>query len=118
MKDRITRWRRFFFLQGIVIIYTLAGVAGKYASRYAFLSGGFIACYGIEILLLGIYAILWQQVLKRFDLSVAYANRSLALIWSMLWAVLVFHEQITVLNVVGVLFVIAGTIIVNGAQHD
>lgn len=105
-------------LQGIIIIYTLAGVAGKLASRYGFLSTGFILYYGMEIIILGIYAFLWQQILKRFDLSVAYANRAIALIWSLIWAAVFFQEHITVPNIVGALIVIAGTIIVNGAEKD
>lgn len=105
-------------LQGVIIIYTLAGVAGKFASRYDFLSTGFILSYGMEIIILGIYAFLWQQILKRFDLSVAYANRAIALIWSLIWAAVIFQEHITVPNIVGALIVIAGTIIVNGAEKD
>ena len=106
-------WKLLVLLQGIVIIYTLSGVTGKYASGYSFMSFGFIAWYGAEILLLGIYAVLWQQMIKRMDLSVAYANRSIALLWSMLWAVILFHEQVTVKNLAGVALVIAGTMIVN-----
>ena len=52
--------------------------------------------YGAEIGVLGIYALCWQQVIKRVELSVAYANRAMALLWSLLWAVLLFGEQITV----------------------
>ena len=113
------RWmQNILLLQLIVMIYTLAGVAGKYAAGYEFLSKGFFICYGIEILILGVYAILWQQILKRFSLTVAYANRAMALLWSMLWAVLLFHESITVMNVIGIAIVLAGTILVNGAEHD
>ena len=61
-------WKSLALLQGIVIIYTLSGVAGKLASGHGFLSTGFILWYGAEILVLGIYAILWQQIIKRFDL--------------------------------------------------
>ena len=111
-------WKNILLLQLIVIIYTLSGVAGKFAAGYDFLSLGFILCYGIEIVILGIYAILWQQIIKRFDLSVAYANRSIALLWSMLWAVMLFHEKITVQNIAGVVIVIVGTMIVNGEQHE
>ena len=32
--------------------------------------------YGAEIGVLGIYALCWQQVIKRVELSVAYANRA------------------------------------------
>lgn len=100
-------------LQLIVGIYTMSGVAAKFAARYEFLSMGFILCYGLEILILGVYAILWQQMIKRVDLSVAYANRSIALLWSMLWAVLFFHETVTLKNIIGVIIVITGTMIVN-----
>ena len=111
-------WKNLLFLQGIIIIYTLSGVAGKYASGYKFLSFGFILIYGVEILILGVYAILWQQIIKRFDLSVAYANRSLALLWSMLWAVILFGEKVTVQNLIGAAVVIAGTMIVNGESNE
>ena len=117
IKKRID-WKNLLLLQGIVIIYTLSGVAGKYASGYKFLSLGFILIYGAEILILGIYAILWQQIIKRFDLSVAYANRSIALLWSMLWAVILFGEKVTVQNLIGVVVVIAGTMIVNGESNE
>ena len=63
--------------------------------------------------ILGVYAILWQQMIKRFDLSVAYANRSMAILWSLVWAVVFFHERITINNVLGVLIVLAGTVLVN-----
>ena len=46
----------------------------------------------------GIYAIAWQKVIKKFSLSTAYANRSVYLIWSQIWAVLIFHENLTVKN--------------------
>ncbi len=101
-------------LQFIVVVYTLAGVFGKCASEYQFLSFGFIACYGLEIFVLGVYALLWQQIIKKLDLSVAYANRSLALLWSMLWAVIFFNEGISLQNIIGVIIVIAGTMLVNG----
>ena len=54
-----------------------------------------------------------SQIIKKFDLSIAYANRAIALLWSMVWAAVFFHEGITVQNIIGVLIVLAGTIIVN-----
>lgn len=100
-------------LQLIVMIYTLSGVASKFAATGEFLSIRFILFYGLEIALLGVYAILWQQMIKKFDLSIAYANRSIALLWSMMWAVIFFQEHVSVKNIIGVLIVIVGTIIIN-----
>ena len=37
----------------------------------------------------------------------------MAILWSLVWAVIFFHEKITVNNVLGVLIVLAGTILVN-----
>ena len=46
----------------------------------------------------GIYAITWQQVIKKFSLSTAYANKSVYLLWSQIWAVLIFHESLSGLS--------------------
>lgn len=67
----------------------------------------------LEFMILAVYAVLWQQMIKRFELSVAYANRSMAILWSMIWAVIFFHDKITFRNVLGVLIVLLGTVIVN-----
>lgn len=103
----------FIFLQFVIIIYTLSGVCAKYASGSSFFSFNFFLFYGFELLILAIYALLWQQVIKKFDLSIAYANRACALLWSMVWSVLFFQEVVTIKNLIGVLIVILGTIIVN-----
>ena len=78
-------------LQLVVMLYTLSSVAAKMASGQSFLSLLFLIYYGVEILILGFYAIAWQQIIKRCDLSVAYANRSMAILWSLVWTVIFFH---------------------------
>jgi drug/metabolite transporter (DMT)-like permease len=87
-------------------------------SKKASASGGdivkFIFWFGMEFIVLGIYAVLWQQMIKRFDLSVAYANRSMAVVWSMIWAIVFFHDTITLNNIIGVCLVVVGTLIING----
>ena len=103
-------------LQAAVCLYTVSGIAAKLASGYEFMSLGFILCYGGEILVLGIYAVIWQQIIKRVDISIAYANRALAIFWSMLWAFLLFKEQITVQNLIGVALIFAGTWVVNSSD--
>lgn len=56
----------------------------------------------------GVYAIAWQQVIKKFSLSTAYANKSVYLLWSQIWAVIIFHEQLSVQNIIGILIVLFG----------
>jgi drug/metabolite transporter (DMT)-like permease len=100
-------------LQLAVCVYTLSGIAAKFASGYPPLSLGFIGCYAAEIVILGVYAILWQQIIKRVDISIAYANRAVAIFWSMLWAVLIFNEMVSLKNIVGVVLIFVGTWLVN-----
>ncbi|MBR2743793.1 MAG: EamA family transporter [Clostridia bacterium] len=113
IKDNKNLIKNICILQTIIIVYTLSTVAAKYASGEPFFSFKFFLFYGIEIFILGIYAILWQQIIKKFEISVAYANRAMALLWSIVWATIFFKENITVKNVIGVIIVIIGTIIVN-----
>lgn len=105
-------------LQGVIVIYTISSVMSKEASASNGNLRRFLFFFGMEFVLLGVYALLWQQMIKRFELSVAYANRSMAVVWSMVWAVVFFHDTITLQNIIGVLFVVAGTIIINTDKEE
>lgn len=105
-------------LQGVIVIYTISSVMSKEASAADGNLRRFLFFFGMEFVLLGVYAILWQQMIKRFALSVAYANRSMAVVWSMIWAVVFFHDTITPQNIVGVLLVVAGTVIINTDKEE
>ncbi|MBO6108599.1 MAG: EamA family transporter [Eubacterium sp.] len=97
------------------IVYSLASVCAKYAaiSEDKLMSVVFI---GGEIALLGIYAIIWQQVLKKIPLGVAMSSKGITIIYGLVFAVILFGEQITVTNIVGALIVVAGICLV--AQDD
>lgn len=110
MKAKI---KNVLLLQCVVVIYTFSSIMSKNASASADDPLRFLIFLGLEFVFLGVYAILWQQMIKRFELSVAYANRSMAVLWSMLWAVVFFHDEVTVKNMIGVLLVTAGTLIIN-----
>jgi multidrug transporter EmrE-like cation transporter len=105
-------------LQGAVLIYSLTTVISKLVSNYRILSKEFILLYLLDFAVLGIYAVMWQQLLKRFELSIAYANKAMTLLWSLLWSVWLFHEKVTVPKIVGVALVIAGTIILNRPSKE
>lgn len=115
-KDKKKFIKNIIILQVIILIYSLSTVTAKFASNEEFLSLKFILFYGLEIFILGVYAILWQQIIKKFEISVAYANRAMSLLWSIVWAIVFFGEQITLKNVIGVIIVIIGTIIVNSDE--
>ena len=110
--------KNIIILQAIIALYSLSTVMSKFAAEEEFLSFKFILFYGIEIVILGVYAILWQQIIKKFDISVASANKAMAVLWSMLWAILFFHDNITINNVIGIVIIIIGTFIVNSDNRE
>ena len=103
MKHKGVTLKNIILLQAIIIIYTVSSVMAKFASANKETPIKFFLFLGLEFAILAVYAVLWQQMIKRFDLSVAYANRSMAILWSMIWAVIFFHDKITLRNVLGVL---------------
>ena len=112
MKKSI-RWKDILLLQAVFLIYSISSVVSKLASDKEMLSMEFILLYGVDILVLGIYALLWQQVIKRFELSIAYANKAVTLVWALVWGCFLFHEQITIGKVIGIVLVMAGIFILN-----
>ena len=67
----------YIFLHILLLFFSFCGVFSKLASQNEFLSIKFIIFYVISILILGIYAILWQQILKKFSLTTAIASSKL-----------------------------------------
>ena len=63
-----------------------------------------------------VYALAWQRVIKKFPLSTAYANRSVYIIWSQLWAVLIFKEHLSIGNILGMLIVFIGVMVVSSDE--
>ena len=98
-------------LQGGVLIFSLSSVMMKLASNFPMLSWGFILRYGAGIALLGVYAILWQQFLKRIPLGTAYAGRAMSMLWSMVFGALFLSETIRFTMVLGVIIIAAGIVI-------
>ena len=113
VKERRVTLKNILLLQAIIIIYTISSVMAKMASANGEEPFRMLMFLALEFMILAVYAVLWQQMIKRFELSVAYANRSMAILWSMIWAVIFFHDKITFRNVLGVLIVLLGTVIVN-----
>lgn len=113
MKNFLIKFKNIILLQAVVVIYTSTSIIGKLAADTEVMSFKFIMFYGLDVFFLGIYAICWQQMIKRFDLSVAYANRAMALLWTGLWAVVIFKDTLTVKQIIGIVVVVIGTVIIN-----
>lgn len=117
IKMKKTGIKQLIVLQLIIVIYTISSVMAKMASVSETLEK-LIFFFGLDLLFLGIYAICWQQMIKIFPLSVAYANRAMALLWSAVWAKIIFGENISVRQIVAIIIVIAGMMIINTEKEE
>lgn len=99
---------KYVYLHLLLFCYSFCGVFSKLAAQYEFLSPKFCLFYGISIVILGIYAILWQQILKKFSLTTAFFNKAVTIIWGMLWGVMFFSEKITWNMIIGTIVVLIG----------
>ena len=102
----------FLGLQLLLLIYSLSGIFSKMAARQPFLSREYVLYYGGVLFILALYALGWQQVIKRLPLITAYASKAVTVIWGVVWGALVFKEHITVMNVIGAAVIIAGILLV------
>lgn len=103
----------FILLHINFLIYFSSSVVGKYASKNSLFSVSFFLLYVCSLLLLSLYSIFWQQLLKRLPLSVAYANKSVIVIWGILLGWLLFREQITTNMLLGACIIIIGIIFIS-----
>lgn len=87
--------RNYIFLYLAFLLFSLTSIMNKLASRCDFFSFSFFLFYGFGILISMIYAILWQKILMRFDLMVAYANQPIVTILGVVWGILFFQETLT-----------------------
>lgn len=95
----------------LLLVYAVACIFSKRAAGTSFGSGDFFLYYGLNLLLLGVYAIGWQQVLKRIPLTTAYAHKSVTVIWGVVFGVLLFHETLNPRQIAGVILVICGIVL-------
>lgn len=91
-----------------LFFYSLSSLCIKMSAFYAPLSIPFILYYGASIAILMLYAVLWQMVLKRVDLSRAYAMKPLTMLISMIWGYTLFHEAITWNMILGMAIILIG----------
>lgn len=95
----------------LLMFFSLGGIFSKLASKQSFLSLKFILCYGSLLFIMFVYAIGWQQVIKRLPLTMAYANRAVTIVWGIIWGLLFFNEKLNVGKIIGAVIVIAGVLL-------
>lgn len=114
----MSRAKTYLGLHLLLVLFSLSGIMSKLAAQYDFMSPGFVLCYGAMIAILGVYALGWQQVIKRLPLTTAYANRAMTIIWGLVWGALIFHEPMSAPKIVGAAIVLAGVVLYALADNE
>ena len=112
-----SRLKDYLALHGIMFVSSLAIIASKLASASPFLSKKFFFYFYLINLISTIYALVWQQVIKRIPLNTAYSTKSIVIIWGVLWGRLFFMEQVTSMMIIGSLTIIVGILLVVNADE-
>lgn len=103
-------------LQISLLFSSLSGVCSKKAALQTEFVG-FALWYLAVLVIMAVYAMIWQQILKKLPLTVAYANKPVSLIWGIVWGKVIFGEKITLHMIVGGLIIFAGIYLVVTADE-
>lgn len=90
------------------LLYAIVLILNRMASIYAPLSLGYVLLLSISVIVLTIYALSWQQIIKRMPISDAYMFKGTSIVFVLLLSACFFEEIITWQNVVGSITIILG----------
>lgn len=98
-------------LIGVNLLYACTSIFTKMASRQEMMSLPYLLWIAGAVGVMGVYAMLWQQVISRMQLSIAYMFKGTSIVFVLLFSALLFGEAITLNNVVGSLIILAGIVL-------
>lgn len=109
MQQRLTK-ERIAGLFLVFLVYASANIFMKLASVEGVSYIAILYMAG-AIGVLGVYACLWQRILKVVPLSTAFMFKSITVLYGMLFAVTLFGESISLKNLLGAGLIVLGIII-------
>ena len=119
-------------IQPAVILFSSVSIIAKLASRMlpqgqltlsekllaVLTNWKLLGLVALMFLILGIYAVIWQILIKDAQIAVIYANKSSYLLWAQLAAVFFFGEHITWCNLLGIIIIFSGILLANGSRNE
>ena len=101
----------YILLQISFFIYALSSFFSKLATYNNVEIKNIIICYVLSVFCLWVNAIIWQQILKKMNLSIAYSNKGVTIIWGLIFGIIFFNEEISFEKITGIFIVILGIFI-------
>lgn len=113
MNKKLSHLFYFILMHAGFLVYAFYAVLGKIAAAKEIFSPAFIGIYCAVFLILVIYAIIWQQVLKKIPLIIATANKTITIVWGILFGRIFFGEKITLNMIIGGAVILAGILVLS-----
>lgn len=104
----VKRFTTYIILILAIAIYSTVGILTRCASMCSFLSWQYILCVIGAVGVMGVYAIMWQQIIQRMDISLAYMFKGFGIVFALIICHYVFGEVITMKNMIGACVIILG----------
>ncbi len=110
MLNRLFEKKRnvYIFALIAIVIESFSSAILKIAGQYPLLSANYLLWFALAVAVMGIYAVAWQLVLEHLPLSTAYMRKGITYVLIFVWAAFLFHEAITLQQVVGIAVIIVG----------
>ncbi|MEI6101901.1 MAG: EamA family transporter [Eubacteriales bacterium] len=109
--------REYGILHVSFIVYSFTALLSKLTAGKPLFSVDFIFFAALVFVSLVLYAFFWQKALKVFPLVKAYSNKSVVIVWNLLWASILLGERITWENLIGSAIIIVGIVVVSGDDN-
>lgn len=131
----VKKVRYFIYLHIILALFSVSAILSKMAAGEKApkldLSGGVSGFFNMDtssfkwmmyyagiLFIMFVYAIAWQQIIKRMPIVTAYANKAVLVIWGIIWGLVFFGEKITAPKIIGAVIIIAGVwLVVTGDEY-
>lgn len=111
MKSTALTYKSVVMLLGVNLLYALVSLLAATVARLPLFSSMFLLGVGGVFVLFGLYAIVWQQLLKRLPLSLAYMFKGTSLLFVLLLSALFLGDAVTWQNLVGATLIIVGIVL-------
>ncbi len=109
--DKRDKTKLMLLLQLLMLLFSFVAVCSKMAAGQETFSFKFFLYYGLVLVILFVYAVCWQQIIKKLPLSLAYSSKAVTVVWGLIWGKFFFGEAITAGKIIGSVIIITGIIL-------
>lgn len=102
----------------LLMVYSVSGILSKTAAKSETFSWPWLILMGGVFFILAVYAIGWQQIIKRLPLTTAFANKAVTVVWGIVWGALFFDEAVSLGKLLGAALIIGGVVLFVKADEE